>query len=567
MDDPTLLSLLEKYIEGTLDDASRAELEKRIVSSADTRRIFWEYLEQHAFIRELSGEAKGRALARLEKPPTRRSISPRTPSSSSPMPFMLAAGLLIGFLVLLFASMGPSDSDEARRLAAFRAKQEERRKAAEARLRDIEIERQRILARPVAPQGKPEPQQEAERAKALEALAERKRKIDEELQQGVQVEPPPVVVQKTPEPPKPVIAPERTTQVAPSPVARLEKLEGAVFVDLKPVTADQDLAAGQRLETGSGSAELLYADGTRVALGPGTAVRNFKIEGGKRFTVESGSIVAVVAKQPKGQPMVVESATGEATVVGTTLRIKVDPDVLKGMRLDVEEGTVQLKNRLNNRSVIVESGHYAVAASGTELKVMLFPINDVLVTAAQAKVTGGEWRIANAGTVLESIPILRKAMDLNQLTSFVTLTFEAEANRDYYVWVRGACLGTSGDRALQDGVVLKFARAQTTQPKPAPDWTANPGSDGIFLSGWGRVSGVRWIGGDGDFFEPGGIRVEATKGTGRPGDEMPATVRFVRPGLQTVRAYLLEGPMRIDALWLSTTQKTRPDAAQVGPVK
>jgi hypothetical protein len=73
--------------------------------------------------------------------------------------------------------------------------------------------------------------------------------------------------------------------------------------------------------------------------------------------------------------------------------------------------------------------------------------------------------------------------------------------------------------------------------------------------------------GDGDFFDKAGFRVEPSKGTGRLGDEMPATVRFLRPGLQTLRMYLLEGPMRIDAVWLTTTQNTRPDAAQVGPVK
>jgi hypothetical protein len=48
---------------------------------------------------------------------------------------------------------------------------------------------------------------------------------------------------------------------------------------------------------------------------------------------------------------------------------------------------------------------------------------------------------------------------------------------------------------------------------------------------------------------------------------MPAMVRFARPGTQALRVYLAEGPMKIDAIWLSTTQKSRPDAAQPGPVK
>jgi hypothetical protein len=575
MNDQNLLPLLEKYIEGTLDDAGRAELEKQIVSSIEARRIFWEYLEQHAFIGELGGEAKGRALARLEKPPTRR--TPATPRSTArrpnATPFLIAAGLLIGFVVILIASMSGSDADEARSLAAFRAKQTERRKAAEARLREIEQERQKLLSRPVAPEGKPEPAKEEERKKALEDLADRQRKVDEELRQALVQEKPRTTIEQKPEEPKPLFVPEKTTTVAAAvvPVARIAKVEGKALVDQKPAAAGLELAAGQRLDTGNGSLELLYADGTRVVFGPGTVARDFKAEGGKRFWVEIGSLLAVVSKQPKGQPLVVDTPTSEATVVGTTLRIKVDPELAKGMRLEVEEGTVQLKNRLNGRLVLVESGHFAVAASGGELKSQLLPIDEILVTAAQAKVTGGEWRVAKnadmpVGIVLESVAMLRKGADLSQLPSYVTMTFEAEANRDYDIWVRGVCVG-SGDRALMDCVIIKFARAQVTQLKPVVDWAVNPGADGVMLGGWGRATGTRWIGGDGDFFDKSGFRVEPTKGTGRLGDEMAASVRFARPGLQTLRMYLLEGPMRIDAVWLSTTQKTRPDAAQVGPVK
>src|SRR6185503_3939512 len=225
MNDSTLLPLLEKYIEGTLDDAGRAELENLLVSSLAARRTFWEYLEQHAFIGELSGEAKGRALARLEKPPTRRmpAAKPRRPNSGM-LPFLIAAGLLVGFIVILVASTSGSDGDDARSLAAFRAKQAERRKAAESRLREIEQERRRILARPVAPEGKPEPQKEEERKKALEQLDERRQKVDAELRQ-VTEEKPPVIVEKTPEPPKPLMVPEKPATVAAAPpVAKISKV-------------------------------------------------------------------------------------------------------------------------------------------------------------------------------------------------------------------------------------------------------------------------------------------------------------------------------------------------------
>jgi hypothetical protein len=156
----------------------------------------------------------------------------------------------------------------------------------------------------------------------------------------------------------------------------------------------------------------------------------------------------------------------------------------------------------------------------------MIPIDEILLTAGQAKITGGDWRVAKnaelpAGATLESATVFRRASDMAQISSYVTLNFEAEANRDYYVWVRGACLGTGSDRGLQDGLVVKFARAQTTQPKLAAEWGSFPGPDSVGLAGWGRFPGTRWMAGDGDLFDAKGVRVEVSNGTGRPGDEMP----------------------------------------------
>jgi hypothetical protein len=61
-------------------------------------------------------------------------------------------------------------------------------------------------------------------------------------------------------------------------------------------------------------------------------------------------------------------------------------------------------------------------------------------------------------------------------------------------------------------------------------------------------SGYWWVGGDAD----------------EKNDEQPVVVRFNRAGLQTVKLYASEVPIRIDAIWISATQKARPDA-QGGP--
>jgi hypothetical protein len=137
-----------------------------------------------------------------------------------------------------------------------------------------------------------------------------------------------------------------------------------------PVIAGTNLLPGQGLETGGGTSRIVlrFPDKTRVELGPETLLAELKMDSGKRLDLTRGSVRAVVAKQPKGEPLIFTTPHGRATVVGTTLRLVVDPDAKKGTNLEVEEGKVELKN-LAGKTVMVESGHYAVAAVGVELVV------------------------------------------------------------------------------------------------------------------------------------------------------------------------------------------------------
>ena len=531
MDDRRLLTLLEHYIEGTLDDPGRAELEALIVAEPAARQAFWEYLEQHAAILELKGEARGRALARLEKPPTRRRAS--SPRQSFLIP-LLAAGVLVGVVLLLVMSATDSSQNIVR---------PPKKKAPEIRLREIEQEREKVINTPTTP--------EPERKKMLEDLDERKRRIDEELKAATRTE---VVIEKKPEEPKqplPTPEEEKKTTVAAAPVvATIVKVDGD-----PRFSVGQELHAGQALE---GNVDFGYPDQTRVELRG--AISNLTVDNGKRFALDRGSLRSSVAKQ-KGAPMVIDTPLGIATIRGTIFRLTVD----QGTRLEVEEGVVNLKHKTTGKSVDVAAGFYAVAAAGVDLRSQALPIDEILLTPAQAKVTGGEWKLTKEG--LETAAVFRSGADALLVPSYVTISFDADANRDYHVWVRGECLGKAGDRGLQDGIILKFARSQVVERLIG--WGKTPlGPDGVGLSGWGRDPGVVWIGGDGDWYDAQGARTSDSQGgTSRRGDEVPAVVRFARPGLQTLRMIVFEGPMRVDAIWLSTTQKTRPDPAQGGPVK
>ncbi len=178
-----------------------------------------------------------------------------------------------------------------------------------------------------------------------------------------------------PEQPKPL--PERTIPA----VARVEVVEGKVVAITPsgkvPLAAGQSIYPGQGLEAvrPDGRAVMVFGDGTVVEAGPGTVVPEvFEREAakggqGKRLSVTRGVIAADVAPQPQDQPMVIRTPHGQATVVGTTLRIVVDPDTKIGAtRLEVDKGRVKFKN-LAGKTVDVPSGHYAVAAVGMELAV------------------------------------------------------------------------------------------------------------------------------------------------------------------------------------------------------
>jgi len=198
------------------------------------------------------------------------------------------------------------------------------------------------------------------------------------------VPPPPAPENPTPEPPKPAPTPEPAKPVTEVTVAVLQRLEGEVFVvrgaSRTPAKAGQDLPDGVGLEcVGALSWALVgYPDRTRVELEGNTTVRELlgrQPGKGLRVHVEKGAVKADVAKQPAGQPMLFTTPHGQARVLGTTLRIQVD----KTMRLDVEEGKVELAN-LAGRTALVESGHFAVAAAGATPASRRLPKDEVILS-------------------------------------------------------------------------------------------------------------------------------------------------------------------------------------------
>lgn len=419
--------LLEKYFEGTLSSEELDHLSEALKSDPELARQFAEGTRDELLLHQLHTPAtdakRWRATLRreaekslpldlqtLKKPPTRRSTRRQVSEQHSPwwVPALLAAGVLIAALV--FFVSGPSEADRAatrkarearaqalmevevrrqseqdrqeRERAQARAEAGARRLEAEARLRELEEKRKALS------QAKPElSDPAAEREKRERRLAELKReqeRIEQELREAVELakkaERP--VPEKPPQEEKPSwpkdapATPSRGTTLAS--FATVEEVSGEAWRVAKegksPLAAGAHIVSAEGLQTGGGGSRIVlrFLDKTRVDLGPDTMLAELKTDSGKRLVLTQGALRAVVAKQPRGTPMIVTTPHGEAKVVGTTLRIITDPDPKTGTRLEVEEGKVELKN-LAGKTVSVESGHYAVAAVGVELAARQLP--------------------------------------------------------------------------------------------------------------------------------------------------------------------------------------------------
>jgi len=185
---------------------------------------------------------------------------------------------------------------------------------------------------------------------------------------------PPIETPKQPEKPKvvePVIAPKLEVPPAAPKPPKVEEPKPLIVPETKPapkvtqvivaknVTTGADLAAGAGVE---GAATVVYPDGTKLDLGAETTVRDLLDAKGKTLTLEKGVLVADVVKQP--QPMILKTPHAEIRVLGTTLRVTIEPG---STRLDVLSGKVRLIRALDNKYVDVITGHYAVAGAGIEL--------------------------------------------------------------------------------------------------------------------------------------------------------------------------------------------------------
>jgi len=356
-----------------------------------------------------------------------------------------------------------------------------------------------------------------------------------------------------PIPPRPDLAfphdPAKPTAVA---LAVLDRLEGeAMILDAggrTPAKAGMPLASGQGVQS-SVRAVVKFADKSTVELGAATTLCECSQgPGGKRLRLEAGLLAADVAKQGGGSVFLITTPQAEVTVVGTKFSVACSAD---STRVDVREGRVRVSRVSDGASVEVGAEQFTVIAPGTAVEVKPFPIDEILLAPAKGVLVGSDWRLqkdaeASTGVAFDSQRAQKPPL---QDAPCVRYSFSAEAGKTYYVWVRGACTAKA-DRVAHDAVILDFGGSEVTEPSGPNAGLTGSLERGLF-NGFMHHTGYGWVGSDSD----------------RGRDVPPVTVRFARPGRQTLKLYSWESPMRIDAIWLSATQKTRPDDAQTGPKK
>ncbi|MBV8880090.1 MAG: hypothetical protein JO332_09015, partial [Planctomycetaceae bacterium] len=202
--------------------------------------------------------------------------------------------------------------------------------------------------------------------------------------------------------------------------------------------------------------------------------------------------------------------------------------------------------------VDVAAGQYATAGAGLPLAPRSLSPEEIVLHAPQARLTGAEWTPIRdlkslTGVALEAGQAPFKVVDhVETRPSYATFTFFAPADKEYRIWLR-ATSQEKGDPWTRDMVTIEPTRAVLSQKSPF--FGAAPTTAYVF-TGVAATPGYTWMSGHGE--------------EGKA-ETPPLTVKFAETGWQNIRVYVGHPWVRVDTLWLSTTQKTRPSAKQTPP--
>lgn len=357
----------------------------------------------------------------------------------------------------------------------------------------------------------------------------------------------------------------RGTQRLPA-VANMELQDGDRILTAAPISTSTPPMTAVSITLFSG-AEIELATASELEL---NGVERLKLTRGLLFAeVDLGN---TAGKPEKPYTLLFETPHANVNVMGT--RFDLSSNALEA-RVRMEEGAIVFSNAKGSQSV--KGGMESAArASGVPeepahvawnkiWRGKKAPLNDptleILLTARNATALGRDWKKLNdantaSGVALEAlttvnVPVLDGPFDYSTAAEFI---FDARAGVEYSLWIRGIAL-PSGDPMKHDAVIVQIAGATFKEPGDRnPNFGKSGRADSAHLNGFMHTAGYWWIGGDADPYD-----------NGQPWDRTPYTVRFEKTGTHTLKLFAREVPIRVDAIWISSSQKTRPAASAAGP--
>ena len=133
------------------------------------------------------------------------------------------------------------------------------------------------------------------------------------------------------------------------------------------VTADLRLIDGDKIYVEEkGDLRITWNDSTITEFKDESQASFSIVNGAKHIFVDNGKLMANVTKQPEGKPLVVNSKSSVATVLGTKFTMKINQ--LESM-LEVKRGSVELMRKSDSKSVVVNAHEYAVSSPNQKLEV------------------------------------------------------------------------------------------------------------------------------------------------------------------------------------------------------
>jgi len=162
-------------------------------------------------------------------------------------------------------------------------------------------------------------------------------------------------------------------------IGRAERVDSVQVVRsgrTRALVVGDDLRAGDRIQAvGRGSAALRFDDGTFLYLTDGRLDLAHGARG-RSLVLAKGTLIADVARQPAGRPLVVDTAHARLTVLGTAFTVEDDADAT---RLHMEHGRVQLARIADGAAIVVGAGDQVTVAPGRPLVAVPHALADGLV--------------------------------------------------------------------------------------------------------------------------------------------------------------------------------------------